>query len=89
MASLDQLNERALALPVIGFLLLTPPILLIFNDESEIWGIPTLYFYAFVIWVFLIILGKLLTNRLIKSELVYAKKPLPPSSTSEDGGKQD
>ncbi|MTI09756.1 hypothetical protein [Curvivirga aplysinae] len=88
MASLDQLNERALVLPLIGFLLLTPPILLIFNDENEIWGIPTLYFYAFFIWIFLIILGKLLTNRLIKSELVYAKKTLPISSTSEDEGKQ-
>ena len=75
MASLDQLNERAFTLPVIGFLMLTPPVLLIFNDDTEIFGFPALYLYAFLIWVILIIAGRLMTKRLVKSELVYTKKP--------------
>lgn len=68
MASLDQLNERAIVLPLIAFFLLTPPFLLLFNIPEVLFGIPVLYFYAFSIWVGLIIAGKLLTNLLVKSE---------------------
>lgn len=69
MPSYDQLNERAFILPVFGFLILTPPLLLLFNNASTVFGIPVLYLYAFFAWAILIFAGKLLANKLHKEDL--------------------
>lgn len=68
MASYDQLNERAFILPVLGFIILTPPLLLVFNISSELFGIPVLYLYAFFAWAILIFAGKLLADKLQKED---------------------
>ncbi len=46
--------ERALILPLIGLLLLIPPIATIFEIESRFFGIPFTVIYLFVIWAILI-----------------------------------
>ena len=68
MPSYDQLNERAFILPVLGFVILTPPLLLLFNNSSEVFGIPVLYLYAFFAWALLIFAGKLLAGKLQRED---------------------
>lgn len=68
MASFDQLNERAFFLPILGFTLLTPPFILLFNHDIELFGVPLLYLYSFLIWLALIVAGKLLADRLSSAD---------------------
>lgn len=68
MNRMNRLKERAIMLPVLAFLLLTPPILLIFNSATLIFGIPLLYIYAFSVWGILMITGMLLTKSLQKAD---------------------
>ncbi len=49
-------RERFAALFLLGFLLLNPPILAIFNIELFVFGIPLLYAYLFGVWLALIAL---------------------------------
>lgn len=47
-------NEKLVFFSAIFCVLLCYPILSIFNRSSLIWGIPTLYLYLFLAWVFII-----------------------------------
>lgn len=49
-------RERFAALFLLGFLLLNPPLLAIFNIELFVFGIPLLYAYLFGVWLALIAL---------------------------------
>jgi hypothetical protein len=49
-------RELLVALFVLGIVLLTPPLLIVFNKATRILGIPTLYLYLFAIWLALIAL---------------------------------
>ncbi len=68
MITMNKLKERATVLPVIAFILLTPPILMVFNSAQLIWGIPVLYIYTFLIWGLLIAAGFFLTRALQRTE---------------------
>ena len=65
---MDRLKERAVVLPIVAFVLLTTPILLIFNSSTLILGIPVLYIYTFSTWALLTIAGIFLTRALQKAE---------------------
>lgn len=65
MQRLERLAERALALPAAAFLLLTPPILTIFEGSMRVFGIPPLYIYLFGVWLIAIAVGRHLARRLL------------------------
>ncbi len=52
-----RLADRAFVLPVVAFLLLTPPILAIFNAPVLVFGIPLLHVYCFAVWLIAIAAG--------------------------------
>lgn len=59
-----RLAERALALTVATLILLTPPILTIFDAPVTIVGIPLLHVYCFATWLVAIALGAWLATRM-------------------------
>lgn len=60
----EQLKEQKLLLLSIVFMILFNfPIISIFNFETTINGIPTLYFYVFTLWIILIIIIFITVNK--------------------------
>lgn len=57
MQRLQRLIERAFAIPVIGFALLTPPLLPLFGQPVTLLGVPLLLVYVFGVWLALILAG--------------------------------
>ncbi|MBB6004298.1 hypothetical protein [Arcicella rosea] len=47
-------NQKLLVLGIVFMILFNFPILSIVNHDTKIKGIPTLYFYVFVIWILFI-----------------------------------
>lgn len=61
----QRLREAALLLPIVGFLLLMPPLLSIFDGQALVFGVlPILPAYIFGVWLTLIVAGALLSRRL-------------------------
>ena len=60
-----RLADRAFVLPVVAFLLLTPPILGIFNAPALVFGIPLLHVYCFAVWLGAIACGGWLASRMV------------------------
>lgn len=56
-------REHLVALFGLAVLLLTPPVLLIFNKPGHLFGIPMLYLYLFMVWAVLIALAALAAER--------------------------
>jgi hypothetical protein len=61
-------RDRALALPLAGALLLTPPLGGIFEVEATVWGVPFLLVYLFAVWALLIAGTAALARRLGEAE---------------------
>lgn len=57
------IGQRLVAAFVLGVLLLTYPILSLFNREQMLFGIPVLYIYIFVAWALLIGLFAFIVER--------------------------
>ena len=62
MQAPSRTRELLVALFLLGALLLTPPLLIIFNKATRVLGIPTLYLYLFVVWAALIALVALIVE---------------------------
>ena len=60
----DNLPERAFVLTVAALILLTPPVLSIFDASVTVLGIPLLHIYSFAVWLIAIVLGGLIAARL-------------------------
>jgi len=56
-------RELLIALFLLAVLLLTPPLLIIFNQPTRLFGVPLLYLYLFVVWAVLIALVALAVER--------------------------
>ena len=56
-------GERHLALFLLGLVLLSPPLLSIFDRPGTLFGIPLLYIYLFAAWAALIGLTALTSER--------------------------
>lgn len=67
MTRQQRTKEAALLLPIVGFLLLMPPLLSIFGGPILILGLPILPAYVFGVWLLLIVAGALLSRRLEKA----------------------
>ncbi len=63
MQAQGRMRERLTALFMLGALLLTPPLLLVFNQATRVFGVPALYLYLFVVWAVLITLVALAVER--------------------------
>jgi hypothetical protein len=50
----EGIGDRLIALFLLGVLLLTPPLMAIFNVDRLVLGIPVLYLYLFGAWVVLV-----------------------------------
>lgn len=47
-------GDRLVAVFLLGLLLLTPPLMAIFNVDRLLFGIPLLYLYLFGAWILLV-----------------------------------
>ena len=56
-------RELLIALFLLAVLLLTPPLLIVFNQPTRLFGVPLLYLYLFVVWAVLIALVALTVER--------------------------
>jgi len=65
LTSEGRLADRALVLTVATFILLTPPIVTIFDVPVVIFGLPLLHVACFVVWLVAIALGGWLASRLV------------------------
>ena len=63
MQAQSRTRELLIALFLLGALLLTPPLLIVFNQATRVLGVPTLYLYLFVVWAVLIALVALAVER--------------------------
>ena len=62
-----RLAERALVLTVVTLILLTPPILDIFDAGAFVFGIPLLHIYCFAAWLLAIACARWLATRMMPS----------------------
>ena len=59
-----KISDRALILPLIGCLLLLPPLADIFQLDLRLFGIPFTAFYLFFVWALLIVGAALLSRQI-------------------------
>ena len=63
MQAQSRRRELLVALFLLGVLLLTPPLLIVFNQATRLFGVPVLYLYLFVVWAVLVALVALTVER--------------------------
>jgi len=68
MANQQKIRELALITPLLGALLLMPPVTWLFSQQLSILGIPLLALYIFCVWVGLIVVAVFLALKLKDSE---------------------
>ncbi len=73
-------RDRAVILPVVGTVLILPPVAQIFEIDARIGGVPCVVIYIFAVWGLLILGAGALSRSLARAEL-------PPGDAEDDGGK--
>ena len=63
-----RLNDIAAIAPIIGFVLLPPPVIVLFATMGTLLGAPVILVYLFVVWFGLILAAAILSRRLARSE---------------------
>jgi hypothetical protein len=66
MVRWSKFRERALALFILGVLIMNYPMMALFSVDGFVFGIPLLYAYVFSAWLLLIVLAALLVARIPK-----------------------
>ena len=61
---LGRTRELLVSLFVLGVIMFTPPLLIVFNKQTLSLGVPTLYLYLFAVWTILVGLMALVVERL-------------------------
>ncbi|MFR9795289.1 hypothetical protein ACL02U_05175 [Streptomyces sp. MS06] len=59
----EQLAQRLAAVGALGFLLITPPFLARFDHVDQVFGIPVLGAYLFLVWAIVIALVAVIGGR--------------------------
>ncbi|MGJ8527139.1 hypothetical protein [Maritalea sp.] len=75
MAERKRSEGFAFFLPVVGVLLVMPPIVMLFDKDISIFGIPLIVSYLFTTWLFLIFTSIILTRFLPKAQNDGVEKP--------------
>jgi|GEM_PF-3090907 len=89
MQAPSRTRELLMALFLLGVLLFAPPLLLVFNSATRIFGVPTLYLYLVAVWAGLIALTAVAVeraaDRLAEADAVIAaKEPGEPAGGPSD-----
>jgi len=79
-------RDRALILPIIGLILLVPPVATLFRLELRIAGIPLVAYYLFAVWTLLIVAAAWLAPRLHDAGMQGPETPVPPPETDGEPG---
>ncbi|SCK08826.1 hypothetical protein [Streptomyces sp. WMMB 322] len=58
----EQLNGRLVAVAVLGFVLIVPPLLPQFDRMGQVLGVPVLAAYLFLAWAVLVVLVALVAG---------------------------
>ncbi|MBV7268014.1 hypothetical protein [Winogradskyella luteola] len=56
-------EQKLIILSIVAFIVMNIPFLLVFNTEGAVFGIPTLYFSIFGIWLVVIIISYVVLKR--------------------------
>ncbi len=76
-----KLEFLAFLLPIGGAILILPPLVLIANASTSIFGFPAIVAYLFAVWLTLIVATYLLQHKLGSLQDVDAEtQPAPPGS---------
>ena len=59
-----RLTDGLFVVAALAFILLTPPIVTIFDVSVTVFGIPLLHVYCFGVWLIAIIAGRFLSRRM-------------------------
>ncbi|MCB1499414.1 MAG: hypothetical protein KDK07_06440 [Bauldia sp.] len=81
MTTEGRLSDRSFVLTVAALVLLTPPIVEIFDVPGFLLGVPILHLYCFGVWLAAIIVGARLASR-----LNAARTDLPQGDAGEREG---
>lgn len=86
----QKLRDAAFILPFFGLILIMPPFVDIFFSARLLGGIPVILLYIFCAWTGLIILGWILSRRLVTDSDTAEPSPptlhpLPPEQRDADG----
>ncbi|WP_421724070.1 hypothetical protein [Bauldia sp.] len=71
-------TDRSLVLALAAFVLLTPPIILVFSTPVLVLGVPLLHVYCFGVWLIAIVAGAYLSTRLDPAERPSDDRVRPP-----------
>jgi len=63
-----RLNDMATIAPLLGFVLLAPPVIGLFATEGTLFGAPGVLVYLFAVWLGLILTAAVLSRKLARSE---------------------
>ncbi|HEV7276012.1 MAG TPA: hypothetical protein VGN80_06975 [Devosiaceae bacterium] len=69
-----KLESAALFLTIFGAMLIMPPLVLLFNATTRVFGVPTEVIYLFVVWLALIVATRWFSQRL-PQEVPADEKP--------------
>jgi len=64
MAGRKRSEGFAFFLPVLGAMLIMPPIVMLFDVDVSLFGIPLIVGYLFFVWLFLVLASYILTQGL-------------------------
>ncbi len=62
-----RLRDAAVVLPILGLLLLMPPMITLFVDRYDVSGVPLIVAYLFGVWIALIVCAALLARAIARS----------------------
>jgi hypothetical protein len=86
MPGRGRLVERSFVLTLLTFVLLTPPIIAIFNVPVLVLGVPLLHVYCFGVWLAAIVVGARLAAGLRRDD---GATPQPEDAArTEPGGRE-
>jgi len=63
-----RLNDIAIIAPLLGFLLLIPPVIGLFATDTTVLGAPLILVYLFAVWLGLIAVAVMLSRRLSRAD---------------------
>lgn len=86
MPGRGRLVERSFVLTLLTLVLLTPPIIAIFNVPVLILGVPLLHVYCFAVWLAAIVAGARLAAGLRRDD--GAAPQLEDAARTEPGGRE-